>query len=252
MYSIGKLAELSNVTVRTLRYYDEIGLLSPTALSDGGHRYYESSEIEKLQNILFLKEMGFNLNEIQKILANHIKSSKELLQLRLEILNDEQLRLKQQEQKIKAILDIMEMEGTTDWQAIFESTNFIKNNNSNKLKHYFTKDELYILDQLPKFGSDDVIAQKWVELIKDIKANINVEASSQIAQDLAKRWLNLVYIMYKGDWKLAQKVWNIKWEKNEDMGAYKFEPEIIDFMRKAQSYYFQENMDSIKQVIPIE
>ncbi|UOE95043.1 MerR family transcriptional regulator [Alkalihalobacillus sp. LMS39] len=55
MYTIGKLAELSGVTVRTLRYYDEIGLLTPSAKSEGGHRLYEEQALAQLHMIQYLK-----------------------------------------------------------------------------------------------------------------------------------------------------------------------------------------------------
>ncbi len=93
MYSIGQLAKLSKTTVRTLRYYDEIGLLKPSNLSEGGHRYYDEKDVEVLHNILTLKELGFELETIKSILMNQSKSSRELLEMRLEIIHQQQEQL---------------------------------------------------------------------------------------------------------------------------------------------------------------
>src|SRR5215217_4550022 len=67
-YSVGRLADLSGVTIRTLHHYDEIGLLSPGGRSDAGYRVYEGSDLERLQRILFYRELGFTLKEISTII----------------------------------------------------------------------------------------------------------------------------------------------------------------------------------------
>lgn len=67
-YSIRELSELAGVSARTLRYYDEIGLLKPLYVNDAGYRYYGEKEVVLLQQILFYRERGFDLRRIQKIL----------------------------------------------------------------------------------------------------------------------------------------------------------------------------------------
>lgn len=67
-YSIRELSSLAGVSARTLRYYDEIGLLKPLYVSKAGYRYYGERELEILQQILFYKERNFDLKQIQKIL----------------------------------------------------------------------------------------------------------------------------------------------------------------------------------------
>lgn len=67
-YSIRKLSELAGVSARTLRYYDEIGLLKPSEISEAGYRYYGERELALLQQILFYRERGFDLKQIRKIL----------------------------------------------------------------------------------------------------------------------------------------------------------------------------------------
>ena len=63
-----KLAKLSGVSIRTLRYYDEIGLLKPAFVGDQGYRYYQERQLLILQQILFYRELGFELKQIQAIL----------------------------------------------------------------------------------------------------------------------------------------------------------------------------------------
>ena len=90
-YSVGKVAALSGVTIRTLHHYDEIGLLSPGGRSDAGYRVYEEADLERLQRILFYKELGFTLKEISTIIEDpntdamgHLRRQRGLLVERIE------------------------------------------------------------------------------------------------------------------------------------------------------------------------
>ncbi len=69
-YSVKELAELSGVSSRTLRYYDEIGLLKPARWSEAGYRVYEEKEVDLLQQILFYRELGIELKEIKRIVCD--------------------------------------------------------------------------------------------------------------------------------------------------------------------------------------
>ncbi len=68
-YTVKQLAELAGVSGRTLRYYDKIGLLKPAAFSPSGYRLYGQAEIDRLQQILFYRELGVRLEEIKQIMT---------------------------------------------------------------------------------------------------------------------------------------------------------------------------------------
>jgi DNA-binding transcriptional MerR regulator len=67
-HTVGTVARLAGVTVRTLHHYDEIGLLTPSGRSDAGYRRYADPDLERLQRILFFRELGFGLDEIKKVM----------------------------------------------------------------------------------------------------------------------------------------------------------------------------------------
>ncbi|MCH9755993.1 MAG: MerR family transcriptional regulator [Gammaproteobacteria bacterium] len=69
-YTVNKLAKLSGVSSRTLRFYDQIGLLKPAFYGDNRYRYYKEEQLLMLQQILFFRELGFPLNDIQRILSS--------------------------------------------------------------------------------------------------------------------------------------------------------------------------------------
>lgn len=69
-YTVNKLAKLSGVSVRTLHFYDEIGLLKPAYYGENNYRYYEEEQLLMLQQILFYRELGMPLSEIQRIISS--------------------------------------------------------------------------------------------------------------------------------------------------------------------------------------
>ncbi|SDW53831.1 DNA-binding transcriptional regulator, MerR family [Amycolatopsis xylanica] len=85
-YPVGKVAGLAGITVRTLHHYDEIGLLSPSGRSPAGYRSYSESDVDRLQRVLYYRELGFALDEIATLVDDpgtdamaHLKRQHELL-----------------------------------------------------------------------------------------------------------------------------------------------------------------------------
>jgi DNA-binding transcriptional MerR regulator len=88
--TVNQVAKLSGVSIRTLHWYDKIGLLCPAKVTDAGYRLYGDEELERLQQILFFRELGFELKDIKAILdspnydkTEAMKKHKELLTLKL-------------------------------------------------------------------------------------------------------------------------------------------------------------------------
>jgi len=76
MFSIGEFARLGTVSVRTLRHYDEIGLLRPAKVDpQSGYRYYSASQLGQLNRIVALKELGLSLIQAKQLLAGITRTS---------------------------------------------------------------------------------------------------------------------------------------------------------------------------------
>ncbi|MET9126770.1 MULTISPECIES: MerR family transcriptional regulator [unclassified Streptomyces] len=89
-YSVGQVAGFAGVTVRTLHHYDEIGLLVPGGRSHAGHRRYGDTDLDRLQQILFYRELGFPLDEVAALLDDpeadpraHLRRQHDLLTARI-------------------------------------------------------------------------------------------------------------------------------------------------------------------------
>ena len=69
-YTVQKLGRMAGVSTRTLRYYDEIGILKPARINSSGYRIYGKAEVDRLQQILFYRELGVSLESIMDILSS--------------------------------------------------------------------------------------------------------------------------------------------------------------------------------------
>ncbi len=88
-YTVQQLATLASISVRTLHYYDEIGLLTPSSIAKNGYRHYENKGLVRLQQILFFRELDFPLEEIKQMLdrptfqiVEALRDQKKLMQLK--------------------------------------------------------------------------------------------------------------------------------------------------------------------------
>jgi DNA-binding transcriptional MerR regulator len=82
-YTILKLAKLANISTRTLRYYDEIGILKPARINSSGYRIYSGKEVDLLQQIMFYREMGVDLDTIKEIITRSAFDEMKALQKHL-------------------------------------------------------------------------------------------------------------------------------------------------------------------------
>lgn len=135
-YSTGELANLAGVSIRTVQYYDQRGILIPTALTAGGRRLYTDSDLEQLRMICFLRNLGFSIEQIRKVLAeenaaqvlelllvDHIATAKEDLaakeqQVDIAVKILDRLR-KQDPQSLDFLMDIsLSMKNQKAWKKL--------------------------------------------------------------------------------------------------------------------------------------
>lgn len=86
MMTVNEVSKLTGVSIRTLQYYDKIGLLHPTEYTEAGYRLYDDSALEKLQQILLFRELEFPLKDIKKILSSPDFDRNKALEQQIELL----------------------------------------------------------------------------------------------------------------------------------------------------------------------
>ena len=203
---ISEVAKLSGVTVRTLHYYDEIGLLKPSDTTESGYRMYSNKDLETLQQILFFRELDFPLIDLisKTIKGDNDMSFKEFDNSKIE------------ENKRKYSEEVKNRWGNTDAYKEYEK----KTSNYNK-------------------NSWNAINEEMVEILKEFADNRNEDPNSFIVQSLVEKWrayitrnfynctkeiLSSLGLMYIGD---------ERFKENID----KYGEGTAEFMAKAIEFY---------------
>ncbi|NUT32758.1 MAG: MerR family transcriptional regulator [Hamadaea sp.] len=104
-HTVGRVAEIAGVTVRTLHHYDEIGLLTPSGRTTAGYRRYDDADLERLQQILLYRELGFTLEEIAAILDDPQADARTHLRRQLALLTDRIERLQDMVAAVEYVLE---------------------------------------------------------------------------------------------------------------------------------------------------
>lgn len=245
MYSIGQLSKKTNISIRALRYYDEIGLLKPAKISESGYRYYSNEEINTLRHITALKELGFTLAAIKDMLSaeEHPKEQRlrAYLDFELATIEAERERLNEMEKLLKLAQYGLEMNGELQPEDIFlfiKSLQSPPSARSTFLAENFTASEAEIIMQLPGLGDDQTQAMEWAKVIRMVKASLHEPPSSEISRQLAARIIELSMEWFKEDEQLITKYWSlIRPDEGEDAKVFGLSNEVMDHIDRIVDWY---------------
>ncbi len=216
-YKVGELAELTKVSVRTLHHYDQIGLLKPATVSEGGHRLYTEHELLRLQQILTLRYLGFPLKEIRELLDRQDFDLLTSLRVQQRAVRDQISKLEAVEAALTRMVEHRQENGTWDWDLTVEASRSVQRQREEarqNMEKYYTAEQMKQFGELgEKLGPDVIrsIEDRWTALITEVRANLDLDPASPEARDLADRWAAL---------------------SGETMTYYQDHPELVEAMRK--------------------
>lgn len=119
-HTVKAVADLAGVSVRTLHHYDEIGLLKPGQVSASGYRLYDEADLERLQQVLFFKELGFGLSEIKAIIDSPGFDRRQALLEHRRLLEERRERINRLIGSVDRTLEAMERGTRMDEKQLFE------------------------------------------------------------------------------------------------------------------------------------
>lgn len=141
LYSTGEFAKMVGVTLRTIRYYDKIGLLKPAMILNNGYRRYCNKDLITLQKILSLKELGFSLEEIYPLIQDDdIASFKKSIQLQTTLINQKIQKLTNLKESLKATEKLLNKNNIA-WDKIIELIK-LSSIDDNIIDHYINAKNL--------------------------------------------------------------------------------------------------------------
>ncbi|MCM1539315.1 MAG: MerR family transcriptional regulator [bacterium] len=246
MRTISQVAKLAGISPRTLQYYDEIGLLKPSKLTQSGYRLYDDEALQRLQQILFFKELGFKLKEIKEILQKPnfdrikaFKKQKELLLLKRNR-TDRLIQLLSRLEKGEQCMSFKEFD-LSDYIKALED--FKNNNTDDIIKHWGSVENFDMFIQkikddeaelaklaIQQFGS----IEKYTEAMK-----YNLEHFSEIMDN----WQSQIPEEMKADDKFLK----LASHKGEDAASDSIQNLVKEIIAYARGHAPSELMGDDKQ-----
>ncbi|MFD4707784.1 MerR family transcriptional regulator [Gottfriedia sp. NPDC058432] len=249
-YTVQKLGLLAGISTRTLRYYDEIGILKPARINSSGYRIYGQAEVDRLQQILFYRELGMNLENIKEIITSPDFNSAKALNEHHEQLLDKRKQLDLLISNVEKSIALAEGRMTMSNKEKFEG--FKKDMIEENEKKYGKEAREKYGDEAVNKANQKVMNMteedhKEVTRLADELEKTLAEAfktgdpSSEIAQkaaDLHKQWLTFYWNKYSKEAHagLAQ-----MYVDDERFRAHydKEQPGTAEFLRDAIHIYTQ-------------
>jgi len=242
-WKVGELARRTGLSVRTLHHYEEIGLLVPSERAGTrGDRLYGERDALRLQQIASLRSLGFSLGEIRGCLdADEGFSPLRLIELHVARLK-ERIELEQSLcERLEAIAGRLEEDGSSEVtsaegfaEAVMEVTRM-----SEMVERYYTPEQREALERHRRaLGEARIreVAAEWPGLIERVRAEMEggTDPADERAQELARRWKELVREMTGGDVGIQRSMSNMWWQEEAvgDMDAGPMRG-MIEYVSKA-------------------
>ena len=160
-YHSSQFAQKASVTVRTLRYYDRVGLLSPSLYTESGYRLYTNEDLLRLQNILALKFLGFSLEEIRALLLTGPKRLEEVLAQQKAMMEEKRAQLDTIIEAIEETELLLQTE-RCNWESIARVIQVIQMGQQNEhwSAKYFTPEQQKTMEELSRKSYTEEARQK--------------------------------------------------------------------------------------------
>ena len=157
-YTIGEFGRISGVSTKTIRFYDEKGLLKPIGYSEAGYRYYDESSFVTLQRILLLRYLGMSLEQIKETVCNSTLSLEESLQEQKKLLNEKKRHL---DRVIDAVDKVQTAEAGQTWENLLEAIRILEVSDM-IIKQYRSDDNLNRRISLHNYSTGKIPWADWV------------------------------------------------------------------------------------------
>ncbi|MDY6784557.1 MAG: MerR family transcriptional regulator [Cyanobacteriota bacterium] len=191
LLKIGELAQQTGLSIRTLHYYDEIGLLSPSHRNEVGHRLYSVEDIMRLQQIVSLRQLRFSLKEIRECLDNPAFSLPKVIDLHRGRIREQMALSRTLIERLNGIARQLESTQAVAIENLIEAMETIA-----MTEQYFTPEQQSAI--ATRFQEKEAQWQEMLGLARDVMSQ-EIGFNSVKVQALAQYWQQLMQFIIGGD-----------------------------------------------------
>lgn len=206
-YQTRQFAERSGISVRTLRYYDKVGLLKPTARSAAGYRLYTDEDLVKLQRIMALKFLGFSLGQIHDFLRVGPADPAESLRLQKKMMLQKRQHLDKVIRAIEHVEAVLHQQPEPDWDLLLGVIQVVQMERD--WKKYYSEEAIKKLEERHKTYTEadaQQDAKRWEVVLTGFRRAFEqgLDPASEEVQALARQHQELIQGFTQGDPDIAQ------------------------------------------------
>lgn len=251
-YTVKQLAEISGVSVRTLHWYDQKGLLNPPYRGHNGYRYYEEEQLLILQQILFFRELGFTLKDIQRYLAQRDFDKVKALQAHKKVLTEAIDRKSRLLITIDETILHLKGEKTMQDKELYYGFDISRQKEYEQylVKEYGTKAEELLKQshkRAAKWGTSewDAVKQTGDRILKELADAIN--ADLPLESDEVQTIIHSHYMLQNKFNDLTKEIYIALTDLYAQHPDFKkffdvYHPKMIEYLSKAMRYYAEKNL----------
>jgi DNA-binding transcriptional MerR regulator len=230
VHRIGELAQHAGVTVRALHHYDELGLLTPSERTGGGHRLYGAADVERLYRLLALRNLGLPLEEIGPVLERE-DGVEDTVRRHLARVEHQLQALTTLKSRLTRLLD-----GGYDTERLLEALEAMS-----MFEKYYTPEQLAQLEQRRRqFGDDEIkaVETEWAELYASVRRHreAGTDPADPEVQKLVTRSGELIRMFTGGDPGIEaglRRMYETEGPERASRGVAS--PEDLDYLEKART-----------------
>ena len=235
-WTTGEVAKQRNVSVRTLRYYDQINLLTPSFRDDNGKRYYSEDDLFQLEKIVILKSLSLPLENIRDILDK--LSYKQILISHYNYLQEELSILQTSISNTTSLINMIDLDESLSWKHVSE---LVQNSgkSSKKWMDYFQEDEKTFLKKtIPSMSNHDETTQQYISMLRQIEWCIenDIMPESDEGFQIATKLIEISNESFHGDVELMDKFWEVRKQPAKETGLYPISEDVLEFAERCVAY----------------
>ncbi|APC47706.1 MerR family transcriptional regulator [Virgibacillus halodenitrificans] len=235
-WTTGELSKQRNISVRTLRYYDQINLLTPSFKDTHGKRYYSEDDLFKLEKIMILKSLSLPLEDIRGMLDK--LSYKQILISHYNYLQEQLSEIQTSISNTTTLINLMDLEESLSWERVSE---LVQNSQKNHKKwlNYFQEHEQVILENtLPNLSNNDKTTHQYISLLRRIEWCIkhNIKPESEEGFQIASELIEVSNTSFSENTELADKFWEVRKLPAEETGLFPIEEDVLEFVERCIAY----------------
>ncbi len=236
VWKVGELANATGLSIRTLHYYDEIGLLTPSQRTKSGHRLYTPEDVQRLLQVKSLRQLGFPLEEIRdmvhhdrytpaKVVAMHIDRIREQI--------ERQQKLCQRLEHVAAQLNSKQPENVELFLKTIKEIDMVEAYDT----YYTPEQKAALADRQRTLGPDQIRNGEadWKELIEQLRTEMEngTDPTEDSVKTLARKWLSLIEAFTGGDKGIEQSLGKV-WQGEPSLKANTgLDPQLWEYASKA-------------------